>query len=151
MLLDTKTAVPTAERDDFAWLGSGNTWLPEMEAITEAELVTRTKWGTFSPEYTGYAQVYLTPEDREDRKITSIHFFLFHDGTGVAYRTNYWAAYYQMEGRDSERFPEVDLPAIQWYRFARCHHQFTERLIGNCLHEYTCTLCGFVDVIDSGD
>ncbi|KWF81269.1 hypothetical protein WL94_28255 [Burkholderia cepacia] len=32
-----------------------------------------------------------------------------------------------------------------------CEHSMKEERVGNCLHRYTCTKCGFTETVDSSD
>ncbi len=39
----------------------------------------------------------------------------------------------------------------RYFKHQKCKHEFTSRSIGRCFTEYTCKLCGFVNVVDSSD
>jgi hypothetical protein len=39
----------------------------------------------------------------------------------------------------------------RYFKYQKCNHEFTSRSVGRCITEYTCKLCGFVNVVDSSD
>ncbi|MGS1028798.1 hypothetical protein [Burkholderia glumae] len=58
--------------------------------------------------------------------------FFMHDQTGFALISDYWPG------------------TVKVFRFG-CEHSMKSETIGNCLHRYTCTACGFSEVVDSSD
>lgn len=38
---------------------------------------------------------------------------------------------------------------VEYYQFSKCAHEFTEKNIGHCLHQYTCKHCNKSYTVDS--
>lgn len=115
---------------------------PNFREITEKEFA-QSKMFVYSPEFEEFRQIN-DPEavkrfkwgelGRERSCVFDMRMLYFYDGTGVAMVGDYWA------GR------------VRYFSFAVCEHKNkTEEEIGNCLHTYTCTECGFKETIDSSD
>lgn len=125
----------------------GNDPPRNLRPVTEAEIVAKTKFGTFSPKYRAFGQVYVTDEARQSRRLTSLHMLIYADGHGVAYSTDYWAAYAKL---NRPEHADADRPSIQWFRFdGPCDHHYEEARLGNAYHRYTCTKCGYTYEVDS--
>lgn len=144
MFVNSIESMTKEEQAELGWLKGGKSYDfgLELEPITEAQLVAETNWGTFHPNHMGYSQNV----EINGRK-TSITFFVFYDGTGVAFSHDYWTAYYETKGRETEG----RAAPMQWYRFARCEHTIERTKLGNCYYRHTCTKCGFSEEVDTSD
>jgi hypothetical protein len=107
-------------------IGDYNDYPPNMKEITLKEFVQ----GKFFI-YDGIKEFRQPHKDSQYQG--SIRIFWFYDKTGIILKENFW------EG------------TIQYFECAVCEHQYTEKSIGNCLHEYTCIKCGFKHEVDSSD
>jgi len=111
---------------------------PNFREITEKEFA-QSKFFVYFPEFWEYRQI-TKKEDFEKFKwgneqrshVFSLRMAYFFDGTGVALEHDYWAG------------------KVRYFAFAVCeHNERTQRNVGNCLNEYTCAACGYVETIDS--
>jgi hypothetical protein len=85
-------------------------------------------WGyffTWSPEGIDFKQVVI------DGIFRNIKIYIYHDTAFALVRMKHKEA------------PRV-------YRIG-CEHKWVEKNIGKCLHQYTCTLCGNSQTVDSSD
>lgn len=65
-------------------------------------------------------------------KLGDARLFFMHDQIGYALIGDYHAG------------------TVKVFRFG-CEHAMKSETVGNCLHRYTCTKCGFSEVVDSSD
>lgn len=106
---------------------------PNFREITEKEFA-QSKFFVYSPERWEYRQITRKEDlERLQRKSALvIRMAHFYDGTGIAIESDYWAG------------------KVHYFWFGACEHkERTQRNIGNCLNEYTCKNCGFVETLDS--
>jgi hypothetical protein len=108
----------------------GNAAPNGMTRITEAQLIRDTNWSVEAYEAYEYRQFSLEIDGKMMWREARL--FYYHDGTGVAMLTN------RREGK------------LLWYRFG-CNHTYTSVGIGKCLHQDTCTKCGYTSQRDSSD
>ena len=123
---------------DFKKYGDSNSLPPNFREISEEEFA-QSKFFVYSPEKWEWRQI-TKPEDiakfkwgEEQRSyVFDIRMAYFYDGTGVALEHDYW------------------LGKVRYFAFSVCDHkERTQRNVGNCLNEYTCTSCGFKETVDS--
>ena len=134
MLLTTK-----GKSEDFLKkYGADNELPPNFKEISEKEFA-QSKFFTYSPECWEYRQI-TKREDYERFKwgeeqrsyVFSLRLAYFYDGTGVALEHDYW------------------LGKVRYFSFSLCEHKKKmQRNVGNCLNEYTCEDCGFIETVDS--
>lgn len=125
--------------DEFLKKYGGDSRLPpNFREITEKEFA-QSKFFVYSPEFWEYRQITVR-EDIERFKwgteqrsyVFSLRMAYFYDGTGIAMEHDYW------------------LGKVRYFAFAACEHKNKkQRNVGNCLHEYKCEDCGFVETVDS--
>lgn len=111
---------------------------PNFREITEKEFA-QSKFFIYTPDRWEYRQISRKedtdlfkwgPEQRSC--VFSIRIAHFYDGTGVALEHDYWSG------------------KVRYFALGACDHKDrTQRNVGNCLNEYTCKSCGFVETIDS--
>lgn len=111
---------------------------PNFREITEKEFA-QSKFFIYSPDFWEYRQINKKedvarfkwgPEQRP--YVFALRMAYFYDGTGLAIEHDYWSG------------------KVRYFAFAVCEHKNRkERTVANCLHEYTCQDCGFVETIDS--
>lgn len=101
-----------------------------MTRITEAQLVQDTNWCMEAYEAYEYRQFSLEIDGKTFWREARL--FYYRDGTGVAMLTN------RREGK------------LLWFRFG-CKHTYTSVGVGKCLHQDTCTKCGYTSLRDSSD
>lgn len=120
------------DTDKPSWIGEawGEELPPNWKRISAKEFAQHTRFGSYTPEWTGYAQLCT----QKGKPWVNAHLFTFFDKTGVGIVTSYW-----------------DTPHVRLYSFSTCEHEYEERGIGKCLHEWKCKKCGFVQVVDSSD
>ena len=136
---------------EYDWLNlNTNDPPPNFKRITEKEFAQNTQFGTYTPKFMGFNQIRIDKPTKDQPKhiipLHSLHYFIFHDGTGVAIEVDYCG-----KGHYDKPKPEEPLEHIRYYSFAKCAHTFTEKTVGRCLHEYTCSKCGYAYTTDSSD
>lgn len=73
---------------------------------------------------------------------------------GFFYQSGYF--FYKGDGSDSGYIMTRDVTNAKvyprkFYKFSVCEHEYVEKNVGRCLHEYTCTKCGHRFQVDSSD
>ncbi|AOK61957.1 hypothetical protein WM29_22765 [Burkholderia ubonensis] len=89
--------------------------------ITWDELA-KSQFFRYSPIATGWSRT----------KLGDARLFFMHDQISYALIGDYWDG------------------TVKVFRFG-CEHAMKSETVGNCLHRYTCTKCGFSEVVDSSD
>lgn len=133
MFLETNT--PPDARAHAAKYGDCSHLPPNFKEITASEFAS-SKFFIYSPAFWEYRQIngHNAPEDAK-KFAGDLKLAYFYDGTGVAFASHYTGGY-----------------APRYFSFAVCEHKTkTERNVGVCLTEYTCSACGYVETIDSSD
>lgn len=133
--------------DDEVDLGGPNEPPRNLRHVSENEIITSTPFAHYSPKYRAYKQVYLDPSDRPKGRLTALNIMIYDDGSGVAYTTDYWAAFAK---RERPEHPDADRASILWWRFdGPCDHEYVTTRLGNAWHQLDCTKCGYSYEIDS--
>lgn len=57
--------------------------------------------------------------------------------------------YNRMDYNHPRKSKNPELPAVEYFTWVNCVHDFKSKNIGNCLNRYTCTKCGVYHDIDS--
>jgi hypothetical protein len=138
--------------------GGCNDSLPNMKEITEADFA-QSIFFTYHPIFIGYKQIMpdrlvaagLQPELNTAKQpcMMAIHYFVFHNGTGIAMSRDYWSK------------------KVRYFSFFLCKHTLrapTEEEMrpvaqggkgyprpAMCFHVGVCTKCGYVEAVDSSD
>lgn len=130
------------------WKNDYNGCPPGFREITIQELVQKTNFFCYSPDYVEHRQIiegeWFEQEGRET--MLGITIFWYWDGTGVALHGDYYA--------------EMDIPHCakehtgQYLRafLCGCDHEYDHvSNDGRCLNTYRCKVCGHVKQVDSSD
>jgi tRNA U34 2-thiouridine synthase MnmA/TrmU len=119
-------------REDY---GGYNDLPPNFKEITYQDFID-SQFFTYTPQLIDNRQAYNV--DKKGNRVGNyrgLHLYLFGDGTGIAIEKYY----------DNGKW------ALKYHKFAKCEHEYTEKTIGRCLHEYKCKKCGYTEEIDSSD
>ena len=135
-----------------AAMGGYNDPLPNMREITEKEFA-QSHFFSYDAVGYGHKQILPTPLRKAGVEpatnghhdcMTSVKYFVYHDGTGVAMTSDYWAG------------------KVRYFHFAVCDHEMVElsgaecdakgiQHYGRCWHVRECKKCGYVQSSDSSD
>jgi hypothetical protein len=117
--------------------GNSSALPPNFEEIT-LEQFSHSKFFVYVPDFWEYRQIWKDEDvqrfawGKDNRHYAfSIRLAYMYDGTGFGLVSDYSAN------------------TVRYFKFAYCIHTMKEKTIGNCLHELTCTQCGFKEQIDS--
>lgn len=118
--------------------GKFNDCPPNFEEIT-AEEFAQSGFFTWCKEKIEFRQINPAkiPQDKIKSPITSyisITLFFMNDP--------HW--HYAMSGDYWEK-------KVRYFRFSECIHDYSEKGVGRCLHQYTCSKCGKQYTVDSSD
>jgi len=110
-------------------LGKWGDPLPNMRELTQSEFL-QTPFFFHTPSLTGSRQIV------ENGKLkAAVRWFMNEDGSGLVF------------ARTGETGQELKI-----YSWAKCIHKFGPPVnVGRCLNQYTCTLCNYVNEVDSSD
>lgn len=133
---------------DYSWMGEYNDAPPGWRQIDEKYLAQSTRFGRESPMKTESRQIM------QNNKLIPVTLYVYSDGTGVGIEIDYWG--HNADGVGYFYLPrpvnKKELLHVRWYTFERCKHNMEHtRNLGNCYNEYTCSKCGYIERIDSGD
>ena len=128
---------PTAAHQ--AKWGGYNDVPPGWRKISQKELVQRTHFRSYSPEFTEFRQMIVDP----NKPMVDAHLQFYWDGTGVGIVSDYWKG------------------TVTFYAFG-CDHDYREmgqdecrkhgiQHFGRCWHVSECTKCGNINAVDSSD
>lgn len=109
---------------------------PNFREVDEQEFVLNAMRRIYSPTRMEYRSFPITQTayGRTSEPKTGITLNWYHNGKGDAILLDY-----------HER-------RARFFLFAECEHEMKHtRNLGRCYNEYTCSKCGYVEQIDSGD
>lgn len=112
---------------------------PNFKEITAAEFAA-SKFFAYTPDFWEYRQINEHNAPQDAKKFEgALRLTYFYDGTGAAF-----ASAYVDQGHEHGHHEP------RYFSFAVCEHKEKRRRnVGNCLNEYTCVACGYVETIDS--
>jgi hypothetical protein len=101
--------------------------------VDEAEFVKNAMRRIYTPQRIEYRQFHALRKDHPELP-GDLQLHWYHNGKGDATYLDYWAG------------------KVRFFLFAECEHEMKHtRNLGRCFNEYTCSKCGYVEQIDSGD
>lgn len=111
-----------------------------------------------SSAYFEYRQIHLrTPDGNIDRTkcMQEAHIYYFHDCALAIMNDSRWRCYTDQEREELKRQGyvkwHIKMEVEPKFYYIGCDHDLQSTNVGRCLTQYTCTKCGFTEVVDSSD
>jgi len=112
-------------REENSKFGGFNDAPPGWRRYSEKEFA-QSMFFSYTPTSTEYRQIIIGD------KMISAQLFFYHDGTGIAMSSDFWAG------------------KVFYFAFG-CDHDYVEKAVGNCQHYRRCSKCEHSETLDSSD
>lgn len=126
------------------WDGHYNHMPTPFVEITENEYMHRT--GGSVPEYQWHQQITDIPGVKT---MMSLTFFKFKDNVYAVSAPSAWRCA-TPEEKEAGEYSIIYTQPRRYFRIG-CIHEYKEKTLSKCFHEWTCVKCGFSKKVDSSD
>jgi len=124
------------------WDGHYNHMPTPFVEITENEYVHRTSDSL--PECQWHQQVTNLPGESQ---MVSLTFIKFKENVYAKSSPSGWRCATAQE-KEAGEYSIIYTKPARYFRIG-CNHEYTDKMIGICLHELTCSKCGYSRMVDS--
>ena|SRR3990172_721485 len=125
---------PEATKKHEKKWGQFNDFPPNWRKLTEKEFA-QSHFSSYTPEFVDFRQMMRFPFDSssKDESYVVAHLYFMHDNCGYAMSADYW------KGK------------VSYYKFGCEHDMVHISNDGRYLNTYKCSICGYVNQVDSSD